>query len=83
MQPRNHPDRIRISFCDRSQVANVGMLPTVTFARHLGLGELVDSHVDLGDAPGRANTADKIMTLVASAPAEGRCIDAADALRNG
>ena len=31
-------------------------------------GELVDRHVDLGGAPGRANTGNKIMTLVASAP---------------
>ena len=35
------------------------------------------------DAPGRANTGDKMLTLVASALAGGDCIDDADALRAG
>ena len=48
-----------------------------------GLRELVDRHLDLGDAPGRANTGDKMLTLVASALAGGDCIDDADALRAG
>ena len=52
-------------------------------ARHLGLRELVDHHLDLGGAPGRANTGDKMLTLVASALAGGDCIDDADALRAG
>ena len=39
--------------------------------------------VDLGDAPGRANTGDKILTLVASALAGGDCIDDAAVLRTG
>ena len=34
-------------------------------------------------APGRANTGDKVMTLVASALAGGDCIDDADMLRAG
>ena len=42
-----------------------------------------DHHLDLGGAPGRANTGDKLMTLVASALAGGDCIDDADALRAG
>jgi hypothetical protein len=50
---------------------------------HLGLGDLVESHVDLGDASGRANAGDKLLTLVASALAGGDCIDDADALRAG
>ena len=39
--------------------------------------------VDLGDAPGRANAGDKLLTLVASALAGGDCIADADALRSG
>ena len=83
MQPRNHPDRIRIAFDDRRLVANAGLLLPATLARHLGLPELVQQRLDLGDAPGRANTGDKIMTLVASALAGGDCIDDADVLRTG
>ena len=83
MLPRNHPDRIRIVFDDYRLVANVGLLLPATLAQHLGLGELVDHHLNLGSAPGRANTGDKMMTLVASALAGGDCIDDADALRAG
>ena len=83
MLPRNHPDRIDVAFDDRRLVANAGLLLPVTLAHHLGLGELVDCHVDLGDAPGRANAGDKMLTLVASALAGGDCIDDADALRAG
>ena len=64
-------------------MANAGLILPVTLAHHLGLGELVDHHVDLGDAPGRANVGDKLPTLVASALAGGDCIDNADALRAG
>ena len=69
-------------------MANAGLLLPVTLAQHLGLGELVDNHVDLGAAPGRANPGDKLMTLVlmtlvASALAGGDCIDDADVLRTG
>ena len=83
MLPRNHPDHIQISFDDHRLVANAGLLLPVTLTQHLGLRELVDNHVDLGDAPGRANAGDKIMTLVASALAGGDCIDDADVLRAG
>ena len=83
MLPRNHPDRIQITFDDRRLVANAGLLLPATLARHLGLPELVRQRLDLGDAPGRANTSDKMMTLVASALAGGDCIDDADVLRTG
>ena len=83
MLPRNHPDRIKIAFDDHRLVANAGLILPATLAQHLGLGELVDNHVDLGNAPGRANTGDKVMTLAASALAGGDCIDDADVLRTG
>ena len=79
MLPRKHPDRIRIVFDDHRLVANAGLLLPATLAQHLGLRELVD----LGRAPGQANTGGKMMTLVASALAGGDCIDDADALRTG
>ena len=71
MLPLEHPDRIHVAFDDHRLVANAGLLLPVTLAHHLGLGELVDCHVDLGDAPGRANAGDKMLTLVASALAGG------------
>ena len=69
MLPLDHPDRIQISFDDHRLVANAGLILPVTLAQHLGLRELVQQCLDLGNAPGRANTGDKMMTLVASAQA--------------
>ena len=83
MLPQDHSDRIRIVFDDHRLVANAGLLLPATLAQHLGLGELVDHQLNLGSAPGRANTGDKLMTLVASALAGGDCIDDADVLRTG
>ena len=79
MLPRNHPDHIQIAFDDHRLVANAGLLLPATLAHHLGLSQLVQERLGLGDAPGRANTGDKVMTLVASALAGGDCIDDADA----
>ena len=54
MLPQNNPDRIRILFDDHRLAANAGLILPATLARHLGLRELVDHHLDLGGAPGRA-----------------------------
>ena len=83
MLPLEYLDRIHVAFDDHRLVNNAGLILPATLARHLGLGELVDYHLGLGSAPGRANTGDKLMTLVASALAGGDCIDDADALRAG
>ena len=83
MLPRNHPDRIQIAFDDHRVVANAGLILPATLALRLGLPQLLRKHLDLGGAPGRANTGDKMMTLVASALAGGDCIDDADVLRAG
>ena len=83
MLATSDPDRIDIAFDDDRLVADAGLLLPATLAQHLGLQELADSCVDLGDAPGRANAGDKLLTLVASALAGGDCIDDAAALRAG
>ena len=67
----DHPDRIQIAFDDHRLVANAGLILPATLGRHLGLPQLVDRHLGLGDGPGQANTGDKVMTLVASALADG------------
>ena len=83
MLPPSEPGRIRIAFDDHRLVSNAGLILPVTLAQRLGLGELAGNHVDLGNAAGRANTGDKMLTLVASALAGGDCIDDADVLRTG
>ena len=67
--PRNHPDRIDVAFDDRRLVANAGLIQPATLGRRLVRPQLVDRHLDLGRAPGRANTGDKIMTLGPPPPA--------------
>ena len=83
MLAASSPDRIDIAFDDHRLVDHAGLLLPATLAQHLGLQELADSCVDLGDAPGRANAGDKLLTLIASALAGGDCIADADALRSG
>ena len=61
MLPRNHLDRIQIAFDDHRLVANAGLILPSTLALHLGLPQLVDRHLDLGHATGRANTGDKML----------------------
>ncbi len=72
-----------MTFDDERLVANAGLMLPATLAQHLGLRELFDEHVDLGDAAGRANVGHKAMTLVHSALAGGDSIDDADVLRSG
>ena len=81
--PTSKPDRIDIAFDDDRRVDHAGLLLPATLAGRLGLRELTDAHLDLDDAPGRANAGDKLLTLIASALAGGECIDDADALRAG
>ena len=76
-------DRLDVTFDDERLVANAGLMLPATLAQHLGLRELFDEHVDLGDAAGRANVGHKAMTLVHSALAGGDSIDDADVLRAG
>ena len=51
MLQRNHPDRIQITFDDRRLVANAGLILPATPALRLGLPELVQQRLDLGNAP--------------------------------
>ena len=76
-------DRLAVTFDDERLVAYAGLMLPALLAQHLGLRELIDEQVDLGDAAGRANVGHKAMTLIHSALAGGDSIDDADALRAG
>ena len=60
MLPRHHSDGIRIAFDDHRLVANAGLILPATLALRLGLPQLVQQRLYLGNAPGRANTGDKM-----------------------
>ena len=52
MLPRSSPDGIHIAFDDHRLVNNAGLILPATLAQHLGLPQLVQQRLDLGDAPG-------------------------------
>jgi Transposase DDE domain group 1 len=83
MRACHSPDAIAVSFDDDHAVADAGLVLTATLAEGLGLRELLDTHLDLGSAPGAANAGDKAMTLISSALAGGEWIDDAQRLRAG
>lgn len=83
MRSSHSLDRLDTAFDDDRLVADAGLLLPATLAAHLGLRELAETHLDLGDAPGRANVGDKFLTLVMSALGGGDTIDDANALRSG
>jgi len=73
----------RTAFDDDRLIADAGLLLPATLARRLGLGTLLDRHVQLGAAAGHAHAGDKGLSLIMSALAGGDCIDDVDALRAG
>ena len=83
MRSSHSLDGVAVTFDDEHAVANAGLILPATLAQHLGLRQLFDDHVDLGDAAGHANVGAKAMTLIHSALADGDSIDDADALRAG
>ena len=68
MLPPNNPDRIRIVFDDHRR-GQCRLLLSATLAQHLGTRR----HLDLGGAPGRATTGDKMLTLVRLQTTPMRC----------
>ena len=77
MLPPEQPERIRVAFDDHRLVANAGLLLPVVRSHRLSPGGLLESFVDLGNAPGRANAGDKLLTLVTLAlPGVGYINDA-------
>jgi hypothetical protein len=83
MRSSHSLDRLETAFDDDRLVADAGLLLPATLAHHLGLKALVDEHLQLSAAAGRAHGGDKLLTLVLSALAGGDCIDDANALRAG
>ncbi len=84
MQSSSHSlDRLNVVFDDDNAVANAGLCLPMALAEHLGMRDLIEDRLDLGDAVGHANVGIKAMALVASALAGGDSIDDADVLRSG
>jgi hypothetical protein len=83
MRSSHSLDGIAVTFGDERLVGDAGLIAPATLAQHLGLRELFEAHVDLGDAPGRANVGDKAMTVIHAVLADADSIDDCDVLRAG
>lgn len=83
MLPPEGPDRIHVACNDHRLVANAGLLLPVTMTHRLGVGELVDHHVDLGNGISLGDAQGKLLSLAAPALADGDCTNDADVPRIG
>ena len=83
MRSSHSLDHLDVAFDGTQLVADAGLLLPATLAQHLGLRGLVEEHLHLGTAAGRANVGDKLLTLIFSALTGGDTIDDANALRAG
>ncbi len=84
MRSRSYdPARFDVVFDDDHAVANAGLALTGILARRLGIEDLANELIGLGDRPGASRPGRKILTLLHAMVAGGDCIDDVDVLRSG
>jgi hypothetical protein len=76
-------DSVRIAFDEERLISDAGLLLTATLAERLGLEELVDESVSLGEVPGAARPGRKTMTLIHGMLTGADRIDQINVLRAG
>jgi len=83
MSASRSPSRFVVMADDDHAVANAGLVLTAIVAERLGIEDLADELVDLGDRAGGSRPGRKILTLAQAIVADGDCIDDVDVLRAG
>jgi hypothetical protein len=76
-------DRLAVVFDDERVVANAGIMLPVVLGQRLGVEELVEEIVDLGDGPGSSRPGRKVLSLVHAMLLGADCINDCDVLRAG
>lgn len=76
-------DSTVVVFDDQRAVANAGVMLPALLAGRLGIEQLVDACVDLGDRTGGANPGRKVMTMLSAMVLGADCIEDCDVLRSG
>lgn len=77
-------DSVRVVFDEERLISDAGLLLCATLAQRLGLAELVNESVSLGDGvPGAARPGRKVMTLIHGMLAGADRIDQVNVLRAG
>ena len=77
------PDSVGVEFDDERLVANAGLVLIATLGRRLGIEQMVDKMVRLGERAGAANPGRKVLTLIHAIAAGADSIDDTDVLRSG
>ena len=72
-----------VLFDDERVVANAGVMLPALLAQRLGIEDLVDQTVRLGNRAGGANAGRKVMTMVCAMALGADCIEDCDVLRSG
>jgi len=72
-----------VVFDDERVVANAGVMLPALLAQRLGVEQLVDQTVCLGERPGAANPGRKVMSMVCAMALGADCIEDCDILRSG
>ncbi len=75
--------RLAFAFDDERAVANAGLVLASSLAGRLGIEQVVDETLDLGERAGAARPGRRLLALVYSALVGGDSIDDADVLRCG
>ncbi len=76
-------DRSVVAFDDERVVANAGVMLPALLAKRLGIEQLVDARVDLGERTAAANPGRKVMTMLSAMALGADCIEDCDVLRSG
>src|SRR3954471_7349545 len=76
-------DRSVVVFDDERVVANAGVLLPALLAGRLGIEQLIDETVSLGDRAGAANPGRKVMTMLSAMALGADCIEGCAVLRSG
>jgi hypothetical protein len=77
------PDALAVEFDDERLLAGAGVVLTSTLVERLGLEQLVDETVDLGERPGAARPGRKVLSLAHAFALGADSIDDCDLLRAG
>jgi len=77
------PDSVGVEFDDERLIANAGLVLVATLSIRLGIEQLVDKTVSLGQRAGAAQPGRKVLSLIHAIAAGADSIDDADVLRAG
>ena len=77
------PDSVGVEFDDERLVANAGLILVGTLSKRLGIEQMVDKMVRLGERAGAARPGRKVLTLIHAIAAGADSIDDTEVLRAG